>query len=174
MPPRIAAEEFRQCSPSRCLCWLIEDWPTHLHDYTRAGRTSESISTPLANIWTFVSANAPDAAWEAPIPGVLEGNLEVNRVDYDNAFQVSVGGDNVHFGSSSDDQVYCLDLKLGKIRWTFFAEGPVIVVTRMAICGWPTPGRGPAITRGSSRCCSARPQRTAFDTALARARPLRN
>ena len=109
-----------------------EDWPTHLHDYSRGGRTSESIPSSLVNIWTFVSPSAPDAAWQAPIPGVVEGNEEVHRVDYDNAFQVTVGGNHVYFGSSADDQVYCLNLKTGKIRWTFFTGGPVRLAPTIA------------------------------------------
>lgn len=109
-----------------------EDWPTHLHDYRRSGWTSETLAVPLSNSWTFISPHAPDTAWEAPIPGVVEGNEEEHRVDYDNAFQVAVSGGRAYFGSSSDDQLYCLDVASGKILWIFFTEGPVRLAPTIA------------------------------------------
>lgn len=101
------------------------DWPTYLNDHRRSGKSPETINTPLTLKWKFVARQAPDTAWESPIPREVEGYTEVDRVDYDKAYQVVVSGRNVYFGSSSEDQVYCLDRDTGKVRWTFFTEGPV-------------------------------------------------
>ena len=107
------------------VAWGAEDWPMHLHDAGRSGFTDVPIELPLTQHWSHVSHSAPEAAWAPPIPRTVEGILEVNRLDFDLAYQVAASGEAVYFGSSSDDQVRCLDLQSGKVRWTFFADGPV-------------------------------------------------
>lgn len=102
-----------------------DDWPMHLHDAGRSGFSDTTIELPLSQHWTHVAYSAPEAAWAPPIPRAVEGILEVNRVDFDLAFQVAASDEAAYFGSSSDDQVRCLDLKSGQERWSFFADGPV-------------------------------------------------
>lgn len=103
----------------------VADWPMYLHDAARSGFTEERIKLPLARDWAHVSVSEPKNAWAPPIPRVVEGNLEIDRMDFDHAFQVVADDRSVYFGSSSSDQVYCLDLASGKTRWTFFTDGPV-------------------------------------------------
>lgn len=103
----------------------VDDWPMHLHDAGRSGFADTRIEMPLTQHWTHVSYSAPEAAWAPPIPHAVEGNLEINRLDFDLAFQVAATDEAAYFGSSSDDQVRCLDLSTGAVRWSFFADGPV-------------------------------------------------
>jgi outer membrane protein assembly factor BamB len=123
-----------KASPSRSLIAAISllfavsspaDWPMYLHDAARSGFTKESIKMPLAREWVHVSVSEPKNAWAPPIPHVVEGNLEIDRLDFDHAFQVVADQRSVYFGSSSSDQVYCLNLADGRPRWTFFTDGPV-------------------------------------------------
>lgn len=104
----------------------------YLHDAARSGFTEEKIQMPLAREWVHVSVSEPENAWAPPIPRVVEGNREVDRVDFDHAFQVVADGESVYFGSSSSDQVYCLDLASGNTRWTFFTDGPVRLAPSLA------------------------------------------
>ncbi len=97
----------------------------HLHDAGRSGFSDVQMELPLTEHWVHDSHSAPHAAWAPPIPHEVEGNLEINRLDFDLAFQVAASDETVYFGSSSDDQVRCLDLKSGSVRWTFFTDGPV-------------------------------------------------
>ena len=101
------------------------DWPMYLHDAARSGFTEEKLKLPLARDWVHVSVSAPDNAWAPPIPRVVEGNLEIDRLDFDHAFQVVADEQAAYFGSSASDLVHCLDLRTGKERWRFHTAGPV-------------------------------------------------
>ena len=85
--------------------WGTDDWPMHLHDAGRSGFSDTLIALPLSQHWLYVSASAPEAAWAPPIPHAVEGNLEINRLDFDLAFQVAASDEAVYFGSSSDDDL---------------------------------------------------------------------
>lgn len=101
------------------------NWPMYLHDAARSGFTEQNIPLPLARDWVHISVSAPKNAWAPPIPRVVEGNLEIDRLDFDHAFQVVADDRSVYFGSSSSDDVYCLDLESGRERWRFHTQGPV-------------------------------------------------
>ncbi len=104
-----------------------DDWPTYMHDTSRSGVAAEALSFPLKPTWTWQSKYPPRPAWTGPAkedkynkPGPLTA-----RLLFDRAFFTVSAGDDVLFGSSVDDKVYCLDAKTGKPRWAFFTEGPV-------------------------------------------------
>ncbi len=102
------------------------DWPTYRHDAQRTGITSEQLVLPLSKSWTFVSAHKPERAWPAPFRENPYSGVKVEPLlTFDHAFQPIACGNSVFFGSSSDHQVYCLDASSGRIKWTFYAEGPV-------------------------------------------------
>jgi outer membrane protein assembly factor BamB len=100
-----------------CVAALGADWPTYHHDNARSGVTSEAVSLPLHEQWVFAS-HPPRPAWTKPVK-------ETPRVRFDEAYHVAVADDAVYFGSSVDDQVYCLDVRTGEVRWTQFTGGPV-------------------------------------------------
>lgn len=97
------------------------DWPTYRADAARSGYTSEALPPSLGLAWTFRTGDRPRPAW-----------ITSNRIEFDQAFQPIVAGELVLLGSSVDDQVYALDLASGRVRWTFFTEGPV----RFAPAAW--------------------------------------
>ena len=102
------------------------DWPTYRHDAQRTGITSEQLALPLSKVWIFESQHQPQRAWPAPFRDNPYSGVKVETLlTFDHAFQPIACGDSVFFGSSSDHQVYCLDLTSGSVKWTFYTEGPV-------------------------------------------------
>ena len=103
------------------------DWPTYLHDASRSGITSEKLVLPLKEVWVHRSPHKPRPAWRGPAKGDpynKKFNLH-NRQAFDHAYHAIAVGDSVLYGSSADDQIYCLDAKTGRVRWTYFTEGPI-------------------------------------------------
>lgn len=103
------------------------DWPTYRADNARSGTNSDALALPLSNTWSFQSKHKPEPAWkgEAKWDGWNKVYNLKSRQTFDYAFQTTLVGDSVYFGSSVDDKVYCLDAATGKERWHFFTEGPV-------------------------------------------------
>jgi hypothetical protein len=108
-------------------CVAADDWPTYGHDPARSAASGEPLAEKLAELWTLVSRVPPTPAWDEP--AIWDGWSKIvglkNRQVFDKALQVIAVGDAVYFGSSVDDKVYCLEADTGRIRWTFFTEGPV-------------------------------------------------
>jgi outer membrane protein assembly factor BamB len=106
---------------------IADDWPTYLHDASRSGITSEQLALPLKEAWVHRSPHKPRPAWRGPAkrdPYNKHVGLH-NRQTFDHAYHAIAGGGAVFYGSSADDQLYCLDAKTGRVRWTFFSEGPI-------------------------------------------------
>jgi outer membrane protein assembly factor BamB len=101
-----------------CSITNAEDWTTYRYDNARSGVTAEKVTTPLSLHWTFKPAHAPQPAWMKPAE-------ELERMHFDSAYHVTVANGAVYFGSSVDNKVYAVDAAAGKVRWTFFTEGPV-------------------------------------------------
>ncbi|MBT7059316.1 MAG: PQQ-binding-like beta-propeller repeat protein [Lentisphaerae bacterium] len=93
-------------------------WQAPRGDNARSGCARGSLALPLQLHWEHASRHAPSPAW--PEPGV-----ELHRMPFDYAYQVTIAGDTAYFGSSSDHKVYALDLASGEERWSFFTGGPV-------------------------------------------------
>ncbi len=111
-----------------------DDWPTYRHDAARSGVTREQPTLPLHAAWTFESPHPPAPAWPAPAKQDFWNEVRELRpvTTYDRAFQVAVAEGRLFFGSSADDQVYCLDAATGNVQWTIFADGPVRLAPTVA------------------------------------------
>jgi len=95
-----------------------EGWLTYRHDNARSSVTGEKVATPLSLRWIFKPTHAPKPAWPRPAE-------ELPRMHLDSAYHVTVANGTVYFGSSVDNKIYALNAKTGKVRWTFFTEGPI-------------------------------------------------
>ena len=104
------------------------DWPTYRHDNSRSAMTAETLTTPLAESWTFKPLHAPQPAWGEPNPrpvGGWYGDKELRRIHFDDAFHVAASGGSVYFGSSADGKIVALGTETGKVRWSVITGGPV-------------------------------------------------
>ncbi|MDA7527862.1 PQQ-binding-like beta-propeller repeat protein [Planctomicrobium sp.] len=106
----------------------IADWPTWQHDNRRTGASEESVAPEkLVLDWAWQSAAPPQSAWPGPAKWdayAYHRNLPSMR-NYDPVFHVIAVDENVFFGSSVDDSLYCLNAKTGKERWSVTVDGPI-------------------------------------------------
>jgi len=100
---------------------VAEDWAMYRKDAPRSGYTAEEIPNQLTLRWVFKTQNPPKPAW-----------IMSQRLEFDTVFQPVILGETAYWGSSVDDQIYAVDLKTGKLLWTFFTQGPI----RFAPVGW--------------------------------------
>ena len=108
-------------------CVATADWPTYLGDGSRSGIARSKLALPLRESWAHRSPHKPRPAWRGPARNDLY-NKQMglhNRQAFDHAYHVVTVGGLVFYGSSADDQLYCLDKATGIVKWTFFAEGPI-------------------------------------------------
>lgn len=112
----------------------VADWPTHLRDNQRTGLATFDLKLPLHLHWVHQQQHKPSPAWPAPASQDFwhkKFNLKA-RVVYDRASHVVSADGRVFFGSSSDDKLYCLDLRSGETLWEFYTEGPVRLAPTVA------------------------------------------
>ena len=101
--------------------FILADWPQYRGDAARSGSTEEPLPNRMELQWTFRTPHKPTPAWPTH-----------TRITFDEVFQPIVVNQTVLFGSSTDDQLYALDLKTGQLKWKFFTEGPI----RFAPAAW--------------------------------------
>ncbi len=104
------------------------DWKTYRGDNQRSGVSSEALSLPLSEVWTYQSQDVPNPAWPE-MPAKTDywnfGHALSPTNTYDRVFHVAIADGHIYFGSTVDDTVYCLDAETAKTRWTFVTEGPI-------------------------------------------------
>ena len=99
---------------------MAADWPTYKADAARSGIISEELNLPLTEEWVHRSPHRPRPAWRAPAREDLyrgKGQRLHNRQTFDHAYHAISVGDSIFYGSSADDQIYCLDAKTGRPLW---------------------------------------------------------
>jgi len=99
----------------------FSDWPQYRFDSARTAFTEAPLPNRLELKWTFKTKQSPAPAWPTH-----------HRIEFDQVFQPIIFQQTVLFGSSSDDQLYALDLQTGQLKWKFFTEGPI----RFAPAAW--------------------------------------
>ncbi len=104
---------------------LLADWPTYMHDYARAGGTTDGVTLPLKQRWMIAAPTEPRMAWSGPNARNFEGRILRHRITFDDAIHVAVVGDRVYFGSQVDNSVSCRAAATGKVLWRFFTGAPV-------------------------------------------------
>ena len=102
-----------------------DDWPTYRADSHRSAISTDSFTGPLSGLWVHTPTHPPSHAWGDPQPKPIEGNLELPRLRFDDAFHVAASGDHVYFGSSADNKIYALSASTGDVVWEFCTDGPV-------------------------------------------------
>lgn len=104
------------------------DWPSARRDNRRSGVSTESVELAAFNQqWAWKSPYPPQTAWPGPARWDAYANILdlPDMRDYDHSFGVIAVGENVWFGSSVDDTLYCLAATTGEVKWTFTADGPI-------------------------------------------------
>ncbi|WP_020471173.1 outer membrane protein assembly factor BamB family protein [Zavarzinella formosa] len=111
----------------------VTDWPTANRDNRRTGQSEEKLSFPLKQAWKASYAE-PQPAWpeEAKADYYHDKADLTERITFDRAYHVTGVGDQIYFGSSSENAAVCLDAKTGQEKWVFHTEGPVRLAPTVA------------------------------------------
>jgi len=96
---------------------FADSWPSYRHGVTRNPVTEEQLPHELSLHWVHTPAYKPDPAWPAS-----EG---YSALEFDYAFHVTSADGLAFFGSSGDNRVYALNVRTGKVAWSFQTGGPV-------------------------------------------------
>jgi outer membrane protein assembly factor BamB len=106
------------------------DWPTYLMNNQRNAVTDEKLAPPLAEVWAHPARHTPQPAW--PPPAKRDFYNQGRRTDpldarstLGRAYQVAVAGNSLYYALPANHALICVDVRTGKTRWRFFAEGPV-------------------------------------------------
>ena len=102
-------------------------WPSYLQNNQRSGVTDENLELNMTEQWRYDLAQKPTPSWPLPARGSYWQRLKSikPRVVYDQVFHIVATNQQIFFGSSSDDQLYCLNANDGKVLWRFFANAPI-------------------------------------------------
>lgn len=107
------------------------DWRTYRGDAQRTGYSADALPEKLIESWKFTPSTAPQPAWHTRERKPHDRDQRLRR-QFDMVFQPIVVGGTLYFGSSADDQLYAIDAATGRLKWTYFTDGPI----RVAPASW--------------------------------------
>lgn len=108
------------------------DWASYLNGRDRAAFTDAKLPAELKPAWVYRTPARPEKAWSGPRTAPIEGHEMRHRVAFDSSMQVVIQDDRVFFGSTVDNNVYCVDAHTGQTIWKFPTDGPVRLAPTLA------------------------------------------
>ena len=117
-----------------CVCTsaFAADWTSYLNGRERAGATTAVLVPDLHPAWTYRTPAIPQKAWSGPRDAPIEGHKMRHRVDFDASLQVVFRGDRAWFGSTVDNNLYCVNADTGKPLWVFPTDGAIRLAPSLA------------------------------------------
>ena len=115
-----------------CVTAQASDWPAYLNGKDRAGYTDANLGAELKPAWVYKAPAPPQKAWSGPRSAPIEGHEMRHRVDFDSSMQTVIAGDRVFFGSTVDNNVYCVDAVTGEQQWKFPTDGAIRLAPTLA------------------------------------------
>jgi len=109
-----------------------DDWPAYLNGADRAGFTEAKLPGQLQPAWVYRTPAPIVKAWAGPRNAPIEGHEMRHRVAFDSSIQTVIRENRVYFGSTVDNNVYCVDATTGKPVWTFPTDGPIRLAPSLA------------------------------------------
>ena len=107
-----------------------QDWAQFKKDNYRSGLSPVKLDLSSFDLgWVYKAPQMPVPAWYGPAKEdayAKSGPLPSMR-DYDLAYYPIVVGDNLYYGSSSDDALHCIDASRGEEKWQYTTDGPIRV-----------------------------------------------
>lgn len=94
-----------------------KDWPTYRANAARNNYTTAALPRDLHLHWTL-KLPKPTPAW----PDNFDNQ---GKVKFDSSYQPVVAGGTMYVGSMVNDTVTAYETRTGKLKWRFFADGPV-------------------------------------------------
>ena len=108
--------------------WPAADWPTAGGNIRRTNVSPDQLELPLTECWRHTPLHPPKPAWpESPAKRDVYRKVYglSPTVTFDRAFQPVIADRRLHYASSADDAVRCLDAATGQFLWAYATEGPV-------------------------------------------------
>ncbi len=110
-----------------------EDWPMYMKDNTRSGVCNEKLTLSSKPQWIYKTTYAPSPSfkWGEIVDennrrgGHKLGNKLTEVFKFDFVYSPVVANSKLYFGSSTEENLICLDAETGKNIWTYFTEGAI-------------------------------------------------
>jgi len=93
-----------------------KDWPMWRYDEGRSACTPEQLPAKLNLLWTWQFSQR-EPVWDDP--------LNQDMMPLDRVFEPVILGKTMYLGFNDKDKVMALDTDTGKIKWTYYTDGPV-------------------------------------------------
>ncbi len=98
------------------------DWPQWRCDARRSGASTQVLPDKLHLQWVRQYRRLTPAFWQ----------VRQERLQFDAGYEPVVAGKTLFVGSSLNDSVTAIDTDTGRVRWRFYADGPVRLAPSLA------------------------------------------